>query len=319
MQAEYEFFLLDAETRRPPFGGTDITTTLTNQRLPVLPELVRAPAGARPASPHPQPGVGPDAVRADVLARARPRRRRRQLHLQDVRQGDRGASTASLAELHDEALHRRQRVEQPPAHEPLRRRAATSSGTPSTGELTPEFGWAIGGLLEHAAAAERVPRPDGQLRQALPQGDVRAGERHLGLREPLRRRPREGRARRRHAHRGPPRLGRVEPVPGPRRHAGRDARRHRAPHRAAAAGAARTPTGSTTWCCCRARSRSRWTPSRPTRPCARRLRPRVRAGVRGPQAPRDRQGPHREPRLRLRTAGTTRSPTGSAAQFLYFA
>lgn len=41
MQAEYEFYLLDAETRRPPFGGTDITTTLTNQRLPVLPQLVR--------------------------------------------------------------------------------------------------------------------------------------------------------------------------------------------------------------------------------------------------------------------------------------
>ena len=42
MQAEYELFLLDAETLRPPFGGTDITTTLTNQRLPGAPELVRA-------------------------------------------------------------------------------------------------------------------------------------------------------------------------------------------------------------------------------------------------------------------------------------
>jgi glutamine synthetase len=41
MQAEYEFYLLDEDTRRPPFGGTDITTTLTNQRLPVLQELVR--------------------------------------------------------------------------------------------------------------------------------------------------------------------------------------------------------------------------------------------------------------------------------------
>lgn len=40
-QAEYEFYLLDAGTRLPPFGGTDITTTLTNQRLPVLPQLVR--------------------------------------------------------------------------------------------------------------------------------------------------------------------------------------------------------------------------------------------------------------------------------------
>lgn len=41
MQAEYEFYLLDAETRQPPFGGTDITTTLTNQRLPVLRQLIR--------------------------------------------------------------------------------------------------------------------------------------------------------------------------------------------------------------------------------------------------------------------------------------
>ena len=40
-QAEYEFYLLDAETRLPPFGGTDITTTLTNQRLPVLQHLIR--------------------------------------------------------------------------------------------------------------------------------------------------------------------------------------------------------------------------------------------------------------------------------------
>jgi glutamine synthetase len=40
MQAEYEFYLLDPQTRLPPFGGTDITTTLTNQRLPVLKDLV---------------------------------------------------------------------------------------------------------------------------------------------------------------------------------------------------------------------------------------------------------------------------------------
>ena len=41
MQAEYEFYLLDPETGQPPFGGTDITTTLTNQRLPVLKDLIR--------------------------------------------------------------------------------------------------------------------------------------------------------------------------------------------------------------------------------------------------------------------------------------
>jgi glutamine synthetase len=50
MQAEYEFYLLDAETLQPPFGGTDITTTLTNQRLPILTRLLRdLPAlGLRP-------------------------------------------------------------------------------------------------------------------------------------------------------------------------------------------------------------------------------------------------------------------------------
>lgn len=41
LQAEYEFYLLDAATLQPPFGGTDITTTLTNQRLPVLRRMMR--------------------------------------------------------------------------------------------------------------------------------------------------------------------------------------------------------------------------------------------------------------------------------------
>ena len=45
MQVEYEFYLLDPETLLPPFGGTDITTTLTNQRLPVLRDLVRQTKG----------------------------------------------------------------------------------------------------------------------------------------------------------------------------------------------------------------------------------------------------------------------------------
>jgi glutamine synthetase len=41
MQAEYEFYVVDEQTLQPPFGGTPITTTLTNQRLPMLQELVR--------------------------------------------------------------------------------------------------------------------------------------------------------------------------------------------------------------------------------------------------------------------------------------
>ena len=105
MQAEYEFYLLDADTRRPPFGGTDITTTLTNQRLPVLPRAGAPPAGPRALAADAQPGVGADAVRADVRRRGGPRRRRRQLHVQDVRQGDRRSARPDR-ELHDEAVHR---------------------------------------------------------------------------------------------------------------------------------------------------------------------------------------------------------------------
>jgi glutamine synthetase len=45
MQVEYEFYLLDPATLQPPFPGTDITTTLTNQRLPVLRDLVRQSKG----------------------------------------------------------------------------------------------------------------------------------------------------------------------------------------------------------------------------------------------------------------------------------
>ncbi len=122
MQAEYEFYLLDAETRLPPFGGTDITTTLTNQRLPALPEIVRhlQALGLRPRTLNQEWGptqyeltfspveglAGGDdnftykTYAKEIAAAARPAR-----------------------ELHDEAVHRRERVEQPPAHEPLRRRA----------------------------------------------------------------------------------------------------------------------------------------------------------------------------------------------------
>jgi glutamine synthetase len=40
MQTEYEFYLVDPQTLTPPFQGTDITTTLTNQRLAVLKDLI---------------------------------------------------------------------------------------------------------------------------------------------------------------------------------------------------------------------------------------------------------------------------------------
>ena len=122
MQAEYEFYLLDAETRVPPFGGTDITTTLTNQRLPVLPDIVRhlQALGLRPRTLNQE--WGPTQYELTFSPVEGPRRRRRQLHVQDVREGDRGAArTAGV--LHDQAVHRRERLEQSPPHEPLRRHA----------------------------------------------------------------------------------------------------------------------------------------------------------------------------------------------------
>ena len=157
MQAEYEFYLLDAETRLPPFGGTDITTTLTNQRLPVLPELVRHLQALGLRAADAQPGVGADAVRAHVHRRWRACRRRRQLHVQDVREGDRRPARPAR-ELHDEAVHRLSGSSSH-LHMSLFDGARNIFWDATQRELTPEFGWAIGGLLEHAAALNALLGP----------------------------------------------------------------------------------------------------------------------------------------------------------------
>ena len=51
----------------------------------------RSPS-SRPVAADAQPRVGPDAVRAHLRRRRRARRRRRQLHVQDLREGDRLAA-----------------------------------------------------------------------------------------------------------------------------------------------------------------------------------------------------------------------------------
>ncbi len=173
------------------------------------------------------------------------------------------------------------------------------------GELTPEFGWAIGGLLRARGRAERLPRADRQLRQALPHEHLRAGERHLGLREPVGRDPRQGRARRRDAHRGSPRLGGLEPVPGTLGHARRDARRHRAARRAAAADPGqRVPPRRVRPAAAHARGLARRIRGR--RGAARCVRSCVRPGVPRREAPRDREGARRESRATAATSGTIR-------------
>ena len=164
MQAEYEFYLLDEETGQPPFGGTPITTTLTNQRLPVLQQLVRHLQGPRALAADAQPRVGADAVRAHLRRRRGPRGRRRQLHVQDVREGDR-RSARPARKLHDEAVHRAERLEQPSPREPLRRRSQHLLGRRRE---RADAGVPLGDrrAARARAGAERLPRPDRQLRRS---------------------------------------------------------------------------------------------------------------------------------------------------------
>ncbi len=78
-----------------------------------------------------QPGVGTDAVRAHLRRRRGPGRRRRQLHVQDLREGDRNRARPGR-HLHDEAVRGLEREQRPSPPEPLGRRRATSSGTASS-------------------------------------------------------------------------------------------------------------------------------------------------------------------------------------------
>ncbi len=150
MQAEYEFYLLGADTRQPLFGGTDITTTLTNQRVAVLPEIVRhlQALGLRPRTLNQEWGptqyeltfspvdglaVGDDnftyktyakeiAVQHGLLA--------------SFMTKPFIAASGSSSHLHVSLFDGVRNIFWNDAQE----------------ELTPEFSWAIGGLLDHAAA-----------------------------------------------------------------------------------------------------------------------------------------------------------------------
>jgi glutamine synthetase len=150
MQAEYELYLLDAETGLPPFGGTDITTTLTNQRLPVLPEIVRhlQALGLRPRTLNQE--WGPTQYELTFspvkgLAGGDDNFTYKTYAKEIATQHGLLASfmTKPFIDSSGSSSH---------LHMSLFDGARNIFWDAAKGELTPEFGWAIGGLLDHTAA-----------------------------------------------------------------------------------------------------------------------------------------------------------------------
>jgi glutamine synthetase len=150
MQAEYEFYLLDAGTRLPPFGGTDITTTLTNQRLIALPEIVRQmqALGLRPRTLNQEWGPTQYEITfspVEGLAGGDDNFTYKTYAKEVAAQHGLLASfmTKPFIDASGSSSH---------LHMSLYDGARNIFWDADKGELTPEFGWAIGGLLEHAAA-----------------------------------------------------------------------------------------------------------------------------------------------------------------------
>jgi glutamine synthetase len=148
MQAEYELYLLDAESRLPPFGGTDITTTLTNQRLPVLPRLVRElrAFGLEPRTLNQEWGPTQYELTfapAEGLAAGDGNFTYKTYAKEIARQEGLLATfmTKPFAGSSGSSSH---------LHVSLWNGARNAFWDARRGELTREFSWAVGGLLEHA-------------------------------------------------------------------------------------------------------------------------------------------------------------------------
>jgi len=157
MQAEYELYLLDAETRQPPFWGTDITTTLTNQRLPVLQQLVRdlRSFGLAPRTLNQEWGPTQyeltfDAVRG--LAAGDDNFTYKTYAKEIAAQHGLLASFMSkpFAGLSGCSSH---------LHLSLFAGGGNVFWRPDENEVAPEFLWAIGGLLAHAAGLNALLGP----------------------------------------------------------------------------------------------------------------------------------------------------------------
>lgn len=157
MQAEYEFYLLDGATRLPPFGGTDITTTLTNQRLPVLQQLVRdlKELGLSPRTLNQEWGPSQYELTFDAV--------------QGVAAGDDNFTYKTYAK--EIALQHgllASFMTKPFAgasgssshlHVSLQDGVRNIFWDDAAGAVSSEFTWAIGGLLEHAAALNALLGP----------------------------------------------------------------------------------------------------------------------------------------------------------------
>lgn len=157
MQAEYEFYLLDCETRLPPFGGTDITTTLTNQRLPVLQQLVRdaKALGLSPRTLNQEWGPTQYELTFDAV--------------EGVAAGDGNFTYKTYAkEIALQHSLLASFMTKPFAgasgcsshlHMSLRDGARNVFWDDAAGAVSREFTWAIGGLLEHAGALNAILGP----------------------------------------------------------------------------------------------------------------------------------------------------------------
>jgi len=150
MQAEYEFYLLDAVTGLPPFPGTDITTTLTNQRVAALPEIVRhlQALGLRPRTLNQEWGPTQYELTfspVEGLAGGDDNFTYKTYAKEIAMQHGLLASfmTKPFIDASGSSSH---------LHMSLFDDGRNIFWDAAQGDLTPEFGWAIGGLLEHAAA-----------------------------------------------------------------------------------------------------------------------------------------------------------------------
>ena len=265
MQAEYEFYLLDAGTRLPPFGGTDITTTLTNQRLAALPEIVRhlQALGLRPRTLNQEWGPTQYELTfspVEGLAGGDDNFTYKTYAKEIAVQHGLLASfmTKPFIDASGSSSH---------LHMSLFDGGRNIFWDAAQGELTPEFWLGDRRAARPRGGAERVPRADRQLRRSATgrarthrrasRGASRTGRSRSGSRPDAAMPPtsRTGSAR--------PRRTRTSRWPGCWSAmldgvARRWSRRRRC---------RRTPTGSTTSFRCRARWRTRWRRSRRTRRC----------------------------------------------------
>ncbi len=157
MQAEYELYVLDADTRLPPFGGTDITTTLTNQRLPVLQHLVRdlKALGLRPRTLNQEWGPTQYELTFDPVEgiAAGDDNFTYKTYAKEIA-GQHGLiatfMTKPFIDRSGSSSH---------LHMSLFDGARNVFWNADGEELSREFHWAIGGLLEHAAGLNALLGP----------------------------------------------------------------------------------------------------------------------------------------------------------------